>query len=81
VKKVRKKNIGDGVDSIVNVSILEKDDSNIIEKGSTADKEKKRKKKKLKENKKLKKKEIIEEIKRVESELKEKGNRKLIINY
>lgn len=60
--QVRNQPLGDGVASLVPVSLLAKDDSNILDKGSTADTEKTRKQQQFTENTTLQKQAILEEI-------------------
>ena len=55
--QVRNQPLGDGVTSLVPVSLLAKDDSNILDKGSTADMDKTRKQQQFTE-----KQAILEEI-------------------
>jgi len=60
--QVRNQPLGDGVASLVPVSLLAKDDSNILDKGSTADTDKTRKQQQFTENTTLQKQAILEEI-------------------
>jgi hypothetical protein len=60
--QVRNQPLGDGVTSLVPVSRLAKDDSNILDKGSTADMDKMRKQQQFTENTTLQKQAILEEI-------------------
>jgi len=63
--QVRNQPLGDGVTSLVPVSLLAKDDSNILDKGSTADTDKTRKQQQQQqftENTTLQKQAILEEI-------------------
>jgi len=60
--QVRNQPLGDGVTSLVPVSLLAKDDSNILDKGSTADMDKMRKQQQFTENTTLQKQAILEEL-------------------
>ena len=60
--QVRNQPLGVGVASLVPVSLLAKDDSSILDKGSTADTDKTRKQQQFTENTTLQKQAILEEI-------------------
>jgi len=60
--QVRNQPLGDGVTSLVPVSLLAKDDSNILDKSSTADMDKMRKQQQFTENTTLQKQAILEEL-------------------
>ena len=59
---MRNQPLGDGVASLVPVSLLAKDDSNILDKGSTTDTDKMRKQQQCTENTTMQKQAILEEI-------------------
>jgi hypothetical protein len=59
---VRNQPLGDTVASLVPVSLLAKDDSNILDKGSTADADKTRKQQQCAENTIIQKQAILEEL-------------------
>jgi len=60
--QVRNQPLGDSVASLVPVSLLAKDDSDILDKGSTADVDKTRKQQQCAENTIIQKQAILEEL-------------------
>ncbi|XP_067003505.2 ankyrin repeat domain-containing protein 17 isoform X3 [Anabrus simplex] len=80
VQQVRNQPLGDGSNNCPPVGLLSKDDTSILDKGSTLDVEKGRKQHSTREDQILQKQQILEELQRVERELQEKGPSQLLLS-